>query len=209
MDQFRCGKCGQLRDAEQYPPSQQHNGGYCRQCKREYEKAHPRKRYDPDNRYFSKTCYRCGKERQPDDRLHTSYCADCSRAYNREQYATKGRRATKACSMCGEERKDKVHAAYCPRCFYIWRLQYKYGITPDDYQAMLDSQNGGCAICGITQTQVWKEGWNHPLEVDHDHDTGKVRGLLCSSCNVSLGRFKHDPALLRRAADYLEASVSA
>jgi hypothetical protein len=112
--------------------------------------------------------------------------------------------------MCGALRAedDKFHQAYCRPCHYIWTLQYKYGLTPDAYRALLTQQGAGCAICGLTLSQQWKEGWNHPLEVDHDHETGRVRGLLCSSCNVSLGRFKHDPVLIRRAAEYLEASAS-
>lgn len=201
---FKCGQCGEPRDAEQYPPSQRKNGGYCRPCKRAYQKAHPRKRYKPGRKYSEK-CYRCQEPRVEGDRLHVGYCADCMRSYNRERYQVNGPRRMPHCAMCGIVRTDTgKHASYCPRCLYIWRLRYKYGLTVDDYWRMLEEQGGGCKICGITQSQLWKEGWNHPLEVDHCHDTGKVRGLLCSSCNVSLGRFKHDPALLRRAAEYLE-----
>lgn len=209
MEQFTCGRCEQSRDAEQYPPSQRHNGGYCRPCKREYEKAHPRKRYTPD-RTFSKTCYRCKADRRDGDVLHVGYCAECWRAYGREQYQKRGRRVTKNCSRCGVLRapEDGRHSAYCRRCLYIHSLKNKYGITPDDYQEMLSRQGGGCAICGIEQSQLWKENWHHPLEIDHCHDTGAVRGLLCSSCNTSLGRFKHDPVLLRRAAEYIEQAVA-
>ncbi len=204
MEEFRCGRCGEQREAEQYPPSQRHNGGYCRPCKQAYEKAHPRKRYKP-GRNYSEKCYRCGTPRAEDDRAHIGYCGDCFRAYNRERYRLNGSKRSTHCTVCGMERVDEgKHPCYCPRCLYIWSLQYKYGLTPADYQDMLVAQGGGCAICGIAQSQIWKENWNHPLEVDHCHDTGKVRGLLCSSCNVSLGRFKHDPDLLRRAAEYVE-----
>lgn len=208
--QFRCGRCSEQRNAEQYPPSQRHNGGYCRPCKQAYEKAHPRKRYKP-GRKFSEKCYKCGEPRTEGDRAHAGYCGPCFRAYSRERYRENGPRRTVRCSMCQALRADDngPHQAYCPRCAYIWRLKYKYGITPEGYQAMIEAQGGGCAICGISQSQLWKDDWNHPLEIDHCHDTGRVRGLLCSSCNVSLGRFKHDPILLRRAAEYLERGSSA
>lgn len=205
-NQFTCGRCGELHAAEQYPPSQRHNGGYCRPCKQAYEKAHPRKRYKP-GRKFSETCYKCGMSRAAGDHAHIGYCGDCFRAYNRERYRVNGPKISTHCTICGIPRTDGgKHSSYCPRCLYIYSLKRKYGLGVEDYQFLLEGQAGGCAICGKSQSQQWKAGWNHPLEVDHCHDTGRVRGLLCSSCNVSLGRFKHDPAILRRAADYLERS---
>ena len=81
-----------------------------------------------------------------------------------------------------------------------------YGITLDDYAAMLKSQAGVCAICKCVEVALGKGGRVKPLAVDHDHDTGKVRGLLCHSCNHGLGVMRDNPALLRAAADYLEAN---
>jgi hypothetical protein len=206
---IRCGKCKRELDPEQYPPSQRHNGGYCRDCKRSYEKAHPRKRYKPD-RPYSDHCYQCGAKRDPDDRLHVGYCGVCFRAYNRKRYAEDGRRITANCSMCGIERvpEDRVHQAYCPDCFNAWRIQRTYGITPDDYAAMLEKQGGGCAICGVQQSQMWRESRRRPLVIDHCHTSGKIRALLCDYCNRGLGQFRDSPALLRKAAEYLEAHAS-
>lgn len=79
-------------------------------------------------------------------------------------------------------------------------LKNKYGLTPETYQEILDSQNGGCAICRATTPG---RSTSIRLAVDHDHDTGLVRGLLCDSCNVGLGRFKDDPMLLQSATLYL------
>ena len=79
-------------------------------------------------------------------------------------------------------------------------LKRRYGITIDDYEEMFSKQNGKCAICkGDCMT-----GRN--LAVDHDHDTNKVRGLLCSKCNQGLGQFKNIE-LLQRAIDYLKESA--
>lgn len=73
-----------------------------------------------------------------------------------------------------------------------------FGITVDQYEAMLSAQGGVCAICGGTN----RDGRN--LAVDHDHATGDIRGLLCGSCNPSLGKMKDSPELLRKAALYIE-----
>lgn len=74
-----------------------------------------------------------------------------------------------------------------------------YGITAEEYQAILDYQGGRCAICQRAT------GATKRLSVDHDHKTGAVRGLLCTPCNRDvLGHLRDDPAALRRGADYLE-----
>jgi hypothetical protein len=67
---------------------------------------------------------------------------------------------------------------------------------------MFADQNGCCAICGVHQSEVSKR-----FSVDHNHSTGKVRGLLCNHCNRGLGHFRDDPMLLEFAAQYLYASA--
>ena len=78
-------------------------------------------------------------------------------------------------------------------------LQHRYKITGDEYEYLLAQQGGFCAICGIEHTETPKR-----LAVDHNHNTGKVRGLLCSNCNRAIGLLQDNPGLLRKAADYLE-----
>jgi 5-methylcytosine-specific restriction endonuclease McrA len=80
-------------------------------------------------------------------------------------------------------------------------LKRNYGITLDTYNQMLDAQGGRCAICGNT-----KDSRN--LAVDHNHDTGKVRKLLCQACNKGLGHFGDSPEILREAVAYLEGQSS-
>jgi hypothetical protein len=67
---------------------------------------------------------------------------------------------------------------------------------------MLTAQDSKCAICGGGPAGGIKAAAR--LHVDHDHDTGKVRALLCNGCNRGIGYLKDDPALLRVAADYIE-----
>jgi hypothetical protein len=71
-----------------------------------------------------------------------------------------------------------------------------YGITVEEYDEMLESQGGGCYICGIGPV-------GRALDIDHDHRTGKVRGLLCSNHNRALGLLGDDPDLLLAAHTYL------
>ena len=76
----------------------------------------------------------------------------------------------------------------------------KYGITIEDYEKMLMAQHGKCKICGA------KEPDNKRLDVDHDHKTGFVRGLLCTSCNRMIGHSGDNPIVLKKAAEYLKSS---
>jgi hypothetical protein len=76
----------------------------------------------------------------------------------------------------------------------------EYGITLEEYNRLLESQGGGCAICGRKVNIDSK----FSLHVDHDHDTGKIRGILCSSCNLGIGKFDHDCSRLKNAIKYLE-----
>lgn len=79
------------------------------------------------------------------------------------------------------------------------RLRMKYGIDTVEYDRMYACQGGLCAICQ-TEYQL--------LHVDHDHQTGMVRGLLCNGCNTGIGHLGDSPETLRAAADYLAARKS-
>lgn len=78
-----------------------------------------------------------------------------------------------------------------------WALKKNYGITIDDYNRMYAEQHGSCVICRKSFPV---------LDVDHNHETGKVRGLLCKKCNKGLGHFDDQPVLLFSAIDYLNRS---
>jgi len=80
-----------------------------------------------------------------------------------------------------------------------WRLRNQYGISPIEYRDMLVGQAGRCLICLRVPS--------HDLHVDHDHETGAVRGLLCRDCNSMLGLARDDRARLLRAAHYLEVAL--
>jgi hypothetical protein len=120
----------------------------------------------------------------------------------------------KRCPHCGELKpiadfhlnrgKSGGRQAWCAACKIAVEKQQRharglarFGLTVEDYQAMLAAQGGVCAICGTPPTD------RRRLAVDHNHETGAVRGLLCVPCNQALGRFKDSPDVLAAAAMYL------
>jgi hypothetical protein len=78
---------------------------------------------------------------------------------------------------------------------HLWK---EYRITLIEYNEMFILQDGRCAICGIHQSELQRS-----LAVDHNHKTGKVRGLLCRECNLGLGYFRDNPDLMSKAMEYL------
>lgn len=78
------------------------------------------------------------------------------------------------------------------------RFTKKYSITLDDYKQILEKQNGVCGVCKQSEPS------GRMLAVDHDHETGKVRGLLCTRCNILLGYCKDDINILKNAIKYLQ-----
>lgn len=166
-----------------------------------------------------KKCNRCGLEREEDhfnrrshDKAQTvAYCKTCVREYDasrREKLkSTYGQRdlpRTKKCFRC-KQTKDKSCFtvkrdsksglnAHCRSCERNNKLTKNYGIDSKDYDRMFESQEGACKICRKQSRQ---------LHVDHCHDSGKVRGLLCINCNNGLGRFKDNTQYLESAKQYL------
>lgn len=85
----------------------------------------------------------------------------------------------------------------------VWNLR-KYGITPQEYDLLLDAQKGVCAVCSGAN----RERMGRRLHVDHDHASGVVRGLLCTHCNNAIGHAVESPERLRALAAYLERGQS-
>lgn len=133
---------------------------------------------------------------------------DARRAAQRERYAANPKRWSSYNKTYHAKNKDKIAAqrrgVQNVNTYKSWvrRLQQK-GLTPEDYYAMLAAQGGVCAICRASHPgQKDNSSW----AVDHDHATGKVRGLLCHACNLGLGMLKDSPEVLTKALAYLTAS---
>jgi hypothetical protein len=160
-----------------------------------------------------------------------TYCRVCfnirSREHRERLAAREGREVTrkrevpagmKYCPRCqqelpidafGSNRSSRDgRAAYCRPCHNAvglenkrrlygstrdYHLRRRYGLTSADVDAMVEAQGGTCAVCP-----------GKPEHVDHDHETGQVRGILCFNCNQSLGNVRDDPNVLRGLARYLD-----
>lgn len=99
-----------------------------------------------------------------------------------------------------DKRKEQSKKESSPDKIYNRRkhLKYAYGITIEEYDALYIQQEGRCAICGVHQSE-----YSRRFHLDHCHNTGKVRGLLCPECNHLLGRAKDSKTILQNAINYL------
>lgn len=103
----------------------------------------------------------------------------------------------------GRSAYQKEYRATIPDQIRDKQLQHDFGITLATYNRMLDDQGGVCAICEKPEFAK-RSGKIRALCVDHNHETGAVRALLCSSCNPMVGYSRENPEILRKAAAYLE-----
>ena len=134
-------------------------------------------------------CNKCGKtkpsaafyKRYDHPHLLQATCKDCKRAYSRAWHADKKDDPTYSAS-----RRDR-------------RIRHHYGISQEDYDALIDSQHGVCAGCGTSDP-----GKHGVFDIDHDHQSGKVRGLLCSPCNRALGFLRDSAETAMNLARYIQ-----
>ena len=114
------------------------------------------------------------------------------------------------CRPCRHIHVNTWMAADPERAKRIYRrsnLKRMFGVTPEQVDAMMETQGGCCAICGDhweTKSVDVRIGRPRMLGLDHNHQTGALRQLLCEVCNRGVGMFRDSPSLLRAAADYLE-----
>jgi hypothetical protein len=117
------------------------------------------------------------------------------------------------CKRCGEEkaaeqfpnlRCGRYLCQVCLRAEQAEQQLRRQGSSSERYRELLEAQNTKCAICGVMEGHRSRYGKVCRLAVDHDHRTGKVRGLLCNNCNRGLGRFKDSIENLEAALRYLK-----
>lgn len=216
-----CSKCGETKPESAFykragtdKPTQP-----CKDCKA--KATSERRAGDPDARARQRAATARWREAHPESSRQSS-----AESHRRNAGRVTKFPAEKVCPGCDQTkpiddfgkcaRTRDGHQARCRKCqsktAMAWnkanperfsrnrrnsRLRTEYGIGPEGYEALMESQGGVCAICGRPPAP------RKPLHVDHCHDSGRVRGLLCRSCNQALGLFEDQPEWLRRAADYL------
>ena len=127
-----------------------------------------------------KTCPKCGEEKPTDDfYLHRRVCKPCVR-----------------------ERQRRFRNSQ-PDYNHTRNLQRRYGLSVDEYQTLLTNQNFSCPICEVEISDTIEYKGKRPVAVDHNHETGDVRGILCSMCNLMLGHARENTSILYRAIVYL------
>jgi hypothetical protein len=125
-------------------------------------------------------------------------CAKCGEVkglecYHKQPSGQHGRHSY--CKPCANKKqKESRTRNYTPEAKRRWQLKTRYGMTPQDVQAMLDKQGCACAICAKKLTDKY--------HIDHDHQTGAVRGILCHGCNIRIGGWDK-PGWLAAALQYM------
>jgi len=124
-------------------------------------------------------------------------CSGCKRVLDQEKHFHKDKSRISGynhrCKDCAKAAAKKYRRS--PEAQREYELQYYYGISKKEYDALAEAQDNKCAICG-----------EHPekhLAVDHCHRSGVIRGLLCRTCNSGIGLLKDDPRIVSNAAYYL------
>lgn len=149
-----------------------------------------------------KTCTKCGEEKSLTKENFRPYksgtlrsvCRACERAYTLHYCKTnkthKRPHVRAYQKKYGETHKDEIRSTIYKR---------RLGITWEEVKAMAEKQNNGCAIC--KNPIDWEN--RRSFNVDHCHGSGKIRGILCVRCNLGIGHFNDDTALLGKAINYL------
>ena len=162
---------------------------------------------------YVKKCVKCGEEKPLDDFYkaagmrdgHRNDCKPCNLAAQRERYVADPESAKARVKQWQQENADRLNAyrrerrlePAVKRAQRAGHLKRTYGITTEQYEMMVERQGGGCAICGRAPTD------GSSLHVDHEHDTGRIRGCLCFRCNNALGDLGDSPDALVKAALYV------
>lgn len=181
-----CIKCGS---------SERNKWGHCSEC----DRVGSRKRYSEKKNnklpkpigvmvsLVAKPCIKCGST----DRTKRGDCKDCSKAIQKAWYQSNKK-------YMSEYKKTWLleHPSRSKEFDLQVRVK-RYGLSVESFQQMYISQEGLCAICGRDLGRT---------DIDHDHTSGVVRGLLCHTCNIGLGAFQDNPDILSRAIQYLISS---
>jgi len=147
---------------------------------------------------LSKPCASCGG---PKDGIKgAKFCLDCREKgplcdkHKIRKKAVASRKGSWYCTACDNE-TQKARYANNQATIREKRNAARYGLTVEQYRELIKKTNGKCSVCGDKHSG---------MHVDHEHRSGKVRGLLCKHCNLAIGHAKDSPARLRALASYLE-----
>ena len=201
-----CNGCGQKKEVSEFYCSKKH--GQCKSC---FRVSRLKKIYGNKS-----TCKSCGTgfgvSTRGDCRKCMAKCGlrECSECLETLPYPLNFHKNHGKCIQCygriarsrlNQDRQNEYHKEWNkknPSKRRSHHLKHKFNLSLKQYDQILSFQGGNCAICNRPPKG------SMPLDVDHDHKTGRIRGLLHGNCNRALGLFEDNPSLCRQAADYLE-----
>lgn len=133
----------------------------------------------------------------------THFCKRCKTTHPISEFKQKnmsdGKRIYLTCKLVKSGGKKKLNAiSHTDEYKKNSKLLLRYGITLEEYNKIFEIQNGCCTICGIHQNQLTRN-----LAVDHNHKTGTVRGLLCTKCNIGIGKLQESVEILKKSIEYI------
>jgi Recombination endonuclease VII len=200
-----CKSCGKTKTLDQFHKDKSKPDGlnfYCKPCviqKVRMYSARPPRHPAPEG---MKRCCRC-KETKTLDQFHKSsrewlgvnkYCKACSY----ELHLAWAKKYPEKAAALQKKWRDTN-----PRRSKDHKLKGNYGIPLGTYEKMFEEQSGRCKLCGTD-----KPGGKGDFHIDHCHDKGHVRGLLCHNCNVGIGNFHHDISKLELAISYIKKTAN-
>lgn len=164
---------------------------------REYSKAYRERNKEKERERHRKVAE---KKRSSDREAYNAYMREWN-AKNKDRINAEKRDRLKDDPEYAEKIRERGRVKYAkaPDKHKDRRLKSIYGLSLDLYKQMYDAQEGRCAICGELKPSFGRGG----LSVDHCHETGNVRKLLCTACNTALGKLKDNVDNMRRAIDYI------
>lgn len=211
----RCPRCGKTLPLTDFPlyrsgPKVGLPSGYCRPCMREYDSTPERKAKVREREARRTLARRAGRPAIVNNKTLAESglrrCSECKRVLPLTDFypgSPKSKKGWTYCRSCEGERGRRRREANPGLSTKVAR-RLRYGILPDQYEQLVAAQGGFCAICGEVSSVKRRDGRPRQLDLDHDHSTGLVRGLLCVRCNRGIGLLDDDPALLQAAALYLQ-----
>ncbi len=194
----RCSRCGEVKGVADFGNNRRSSDGlatWCSECARTASlKSYHRRRAGAPRRL---TGSRAGPRAYDNDGgLTHKTCPDCGQLFSLEDFPSNTSVADgrgSYCKPCHNARGQRDRERAGGSRYY--HLKGRYGLTRADFDAMMRAQGGMCAACRTRTAD----------HVDHDHATGRVRGLLCFTCNVALGNVQDDEGRLNGLIGYLRA----
>lgn len=200
MNKVKCSGCKRAKAISEFFVDRSRARGLtsrCKNCLSEAKEQRRCKRCLKTKPYTTQSYYKNDNVCKACRKLaNEKHCSICDKTKPFEAFYYSRGVYTSICRRCHDKCHSKNHAER--------RMLREFGLTPDVHRETLKNQNNRCAICKKKET-VKLFGKVKALHVDHCHRTNGFRGLLCSECNMGLGKFKDNPDLLRIAAAYLEA----